>query len=147
MNTTTRITVDQIKRLWTEGGRIERSGQPDVTQDDLGALASQIDTDDEGMPATADDWQAIADQLNYASEQGVDGATMNMFDADMNPIGPATHAQTLAADGADGGWIWIDRGGAPHGVTDEIRDPEDDTVWLPVTSTGVRRDLRKVCIA
>ncbi|MEU0596228.1 hypothetical protein [Streptomyces ardesiacus] len=61
------VTAEQIRTLWNSPNPeavIERGDDFEpVTKDDLGALASYLDTDDEGYPLD-DQWQVIADQLN-----------------------------------------------------------------------------------
>ncbi|MFB7899920.1 MULTISPECIES: hypothetical protein [Actinomycetes] len=63
----TTITVEQIRTLWDSANpnaTIDRGDDFEpVTKDDLGALASELDTDDDGYPL-ADQWQLLADQLN-----------------------------------------------------------------------------------
>lgn len=61
------ITPEQIRTLWDSpnpNATIDRGDDLEpVTKDDLGALASALDTDDEGHPLH-DQWQILADQLN-----------------------------------------------------------------------------------
>jgi len=63
------ITAEQVRALWMDpnpAARIDRGDDYEiVTQDDLGALASELDTDDDGVPLD-DQWQVLADQLNTA---------------------------------------------------------------------------------
>lgn len=61
------ITPEQIRTLWDSpnlNATLDRGDDLEpVTKDDLGALASALDTDDEGYPLH-DQWQILADQLN-----------------------------------------------------------------------------------
>ncbi|GHH57520.1 hypothetical protein [Streptomyces candidus] len=61
------ITVEQIRTLWNSPNpkaAIDRGDDFEpVSKDDLSALASGLDTDDEGYPLN-DQWQIIADHLN-----------------------------------------------------------------------------------
>ncbi|MCO8308787.1 hypothetical protein [Streptomyces sp. RKCA744] len=61
------VTAEQIRILWNSPNPeavIERGSDFEpVTKGDLGALASELDTDDDGYPLD-DQWQVIADQLN-----------------------------------------------------------------------------------
>jgi hypothetical protein len=61
------ITSDQVRALWDDpnpAAVIERGEDyTPVTKEDLGALASHIDTDDDGYPLN-DQWEVLADQLN-----------------------------------------------------------------------------------
>ncbi|MEE1737031.1 hypothetical protein PUR49_11040 [Streptomyces sp. BE147] len=61
------VTAEQIRTLWdspSPDSVIDRGDDCEpVTRDDLGALASQVDTDDEGYPLDGQ-WQVIADQVN-----------------------------------------------------------------------------------
>ncbi|MFI5831108.1 hypothetical protein ACIA6C_28305 [Streptomyces sp. NPDC051578] len=61
------VTAEQIRTLWNDpnpSAAIDRGDSLEpVTKDDLGALASELDTDDEGYPLD-DQWEIIADQLN-----------------------------------------------------------------------------------
>ncbi len=61
------VTAEQVRALWSDpnpGAVIDRGdGFEPVAKDDLGALASGLDTDDEGYPLD-DEWEVLADQLN-----------------------------------------------------------------------------------
>jgi hypothetical protein len=61
------VTAEQIRTLWNSPNPeavIERGDDFEpVTKADLVALASDLDTDDEGYPLD-DQWHVIADQLN-----------------------------------------------------------------------------------
>lgn len=61
------VTPQQILALWDDPNPhtvIDRGDHATpVTKDDLGALASGLDTDDEGRPLD-DQWEVLADQLN-----------------------------------------------------------------------------------
>lgn len=61
------LTADQVRTLWDDpnpAATIDRGDDyTPVTKDDLGALASSLDTDDNGYPL-ADQWELLADQLN-----------------------------------------------------------------------------------
>lgn len=61
------VTTTQIRALWDDpnpNAAIDRGDHfTPVTKDDLGALASELDTDDEGYPLD-DQWELLADQLN-----------------------------------------------------------------------------------
>lgn len=61
------ITATQVRELWEDpnpAATIDRGDdRAPVTKDDLGALASGLDTDDDGHPV-ADQWDVLADQLN-----------------------------------------------------------------------------------
>ncbi|WP_239382613.1 hypothetical protein [Frankia sp. CIT1] len=77
----TAITPDQLRTLWTgpAGGRIDRGPDlPPVTQDDLGALASGVDTGDDGVPLP-DQWHVLAEQVNMDGDS--DGRTRDVLDA------------------------------------------------------------------
>lgn len=56
------VTAQQIKNLWTNGGRIDRGDNysPIILADFEGL---DFDTDDDGTP-TEESWQILADQLN-----------------------------------------------------------------------------------
>ncbi|SBW18572.1 hypothetical protein FDG2_0723 [Candidatus Protofrankia californiensis] len=71
----TTVTADQLRSLWAGRiGRIDRGDDlPPVTQSDLGALASQVDTDDDGFPLVGQ-WEVLADQLNGAAPSETDGS-------------------------------------------------------------------------
>ena len=61
------VTTEQIRALWdapSPNATIDRGDHyPPVTKDDLGALASELETDDEGYPLD-DQWELLAAQLN-----------------------------------------------------------------------------------
>ena len=61
------VTTEQIRALWDDpnpNAVIDRGDHfTPVTKDDLGALASELDTDDEGYPLD-DQWELLAAQLN-----------------------------------------------------------------------------------
>ncbi|MET9930399.1 MULTISPECIES: hypothetical protein [unclassified Streptomyces] len=61
------VTPEQIRALWDDPNPhtvIERGDDlAPVTQDDLSALASGLDTDDEGYPLD-DQWEVLASHLN-----------------------------------------------------------------------------------
>lgn len=77
-----------------------------------------------------------------------------MFDTDMTRLDEEpTPEQIAAAEGADGGWIWIDPDGRPANVVEH----DDDTVKIdmgPIGNFGKgvgvtrpRQGYRQVCIA
>lgn len=61
------ITPDQARELWDNpnpAATIDRGDNyAPVTKDDLEALASDLDTDEDGYPL-ADQWDVLAEQLN-----------------------------------------------------------------------------------
>ncbi|MGW9412010.1 hypothetical protein [Streptomyces diastaticus] len=67
------VTTKQIRALWdapSPNATIDRGDHyPPVTKDDLGALASGLDTDDEGYPLD-DQWDVLAAQLNSEAPDG-----------------------------------------------------------------------------
>lgn len=60
-----KITGQQIKDLWHNGGRIDRGDDySPVTEEDLQLLmCGDVDTDDQGVPLEPM-WEVLADQLN-----------------------------------------------------------------------------------
>lgn len=61
------VTAAEVRDLWDDpspNAAIDRGEDyAPVTKEDLGALASGIDTDDDGYPLP-DQWEVLADQLN-----------------------------------------------------------------------------------
>ncbi|MFE1361297.1 hypothetical protein [Streptomyces harbinensis] len=61
------VTAEQIRTLWDSpnpNAALDRGAHFEpLTKDDLGALASEVDTDDDGYPLD-NQWQLLADQIN-----------------------------------------------------------------------------------
>ena len=78
------VTTQQIRALWDDpnpNAVIDRGDHFEpVTKDDLGTLASDLDTDDEGYPLD-DQWKIIVDQVNSeASGRGGLAGGLDLLD-------------------------------------------------------------------
>ncbi|MFJ4418789.1 hypothetical protein [Streptomyces sp. NPDC088925] len=78
---TTVVTTEQIRALWDDpnpNAVIDRGDHSaPVTKDDLGALASELDTDDEGYPLV-DQWQILVEQFNSEAPGGEPASTAGL---------------------------------------------------------------------
>ncbi|WP_239404680.1 hypothetical protein [Frankia sp. Cj3] len=99
--TTTTVTPDQLRTLWTGPavGRIDRGPDlPPVTQDDLATLASGVNTDHDGLPLP-DQWEVLADHLNGAKAGSTDGSWRQ--EEALEEVEKATRAARQAARSLD----------------------------------------------
>ena len=95
------VTTDQLRALWTgpADGRIDRGDDySPVTQDDLGALASGLDTDDDGIPLDESQWLVLAEQLNGATPGALDSGARERA---LLVVEDATHVLAGAMDDRD----------------------------------------------
>lgn len=98
------ITADQIRELWddpNENAVIDRGDDyAPVPKADLGALASEIDTDDEGRPLD-DQWDVLADQLNsWAPGEPTNTQTADVLQEIIDARRRLDQAQAADADAA-----------------------------------------------
>lgn len=95
------ITVEQVRALWNDPiptARIDRGDDyAPVTKDDLAALASGLETDDDGYPLAVQ-WDVLAEQLNGETPgEPTSGPSATLLDQ----IAEARHERDRAKAHAD----------------------------------------------
>lgn len=113
-----------------------------------GTVSTAVGTDRLAAVDAYAQWEGTtrAEAMRRLLDLGL-AVAVSLFDADMNRIGTPTAEQVEAANGTDGGWIWVDAEGTPFVAIDEKRD-EETGEWVPLVERyGYRTDLTKVCVA